>query len=75
MYQSGFKYELPADSSGGVPPAAASVSPNLSTVSPDPSNTGGSTGFYVSPQSTGTGMGYHDGAENGHNGHISELHG
>lgn len=74
MYQTGFKYELPADTNSGV--AAAAVSPNLSTVSPD-HNAGspGSTGFYVSPQSTGTGTGYYGEGNTGHSVHISELHG
>lgn len=77
MYQTGFKYELPADASSGVV-AASAVSPSLSTVSPDHHNAGspGSTGCYVLPQSTGnTGTGYYGEGNTGHSGHISELHG
>lgn len=74
MYQTGFKHELPADQSSGGVVSAAAVSPNLSTVSPD-HRSSEATGFFVSPQSTGTGTGHHGTDSHGHNGHISELSG
>lgn len=91
-YQTGFKHELPAETSTTAAGPDRTANPhhsmvsstNLSTVSPILSTTsldyragsmgqGTTNGFYVSPQSTGTG--YHAAESNGHDGHVSELQG
>lgn len=78
MYQTGFKYELPADSSSvtAAAPGAFGSPQSMSSSTTTPTTSGGVVSPYlrtVSPESTGTG--YHAEANHVHSGYVSELHG